>query len=278
MHNHFDQLAKQIGQIVLGPSGATATQVEITADAQYADLRHEPDPTRTRERERLGLLGRLVSQPCLIEVYSQSPSAEDFRACLAKHFIAWRARDASMGDPFLWIISSGVPTTLIDELELAPAPEWPRGVYLFGDNVLRIGIVVASQLPRERSSLLIRLMAGGRSVATAVSEVAALPRDAFERAATGPILLQFQRRLGLEPDRAPDEEDFFMEMLKSWDDFKDDGIVIGTAQAVLTVLDARGIATPGVARDRILAEQDLERLKRWLKRAAIAPTIEAVLD
>ncbi len=49
------------------------------------------------------------------------------------------------------------------------------------------------------------------------------------------------------------------------------------ADAVLTVLRARGIAVPAAARKRILAEKDLRQLKRWLKRAIVATSIDQVI-
>src|SRR5262245_65202570 len=96
MRNRFDYLSKQIGQKALGPFGTAVTQDPINAKTQYADLRYEPDPARQAERDRLGLLGRLAASPCIIEACSEAPQAEDFRACLTKHLVAWqqRARDA----------------------------------------------------------------------------------------------------------------------------------------------------------------------------------------
>ncbi len=75
MRNRFDQLAKQIGQEALGPSGTTVARDEISPDAQHADLRHEPDPKREAERARLGLSGRLAAVVCLIEIYGHAPDA-----------------------------------------------------------------------------------------------------------------------------------------------------------------------------------------------------------
>src|SRR5689334_6014510 len=74
MRNHFDHLAKELGQAALGPSGITVVNEPITAETQYADLRYEPDPARQAARDRLGLLGRIASDVCLLEVYSQAPS------------------------------------------------------------------------------------------------------------------------------------------------------------------------------------------------------------
>ncbi len=50
------------------------------------------------------------------------------------------------------------------------------------------------------------------------------------------------------------------------------------ARAVLTVLQARGLAVPDAARERILAQKDPERLERWLEKAVVAGSVTAVLD
>ena len=52
----------------------------------------------------------------------------------------------------------------------------------------------------------------------------------------------------------------------------------GTARSLLTLLRVRGIAVPDDSRERILAQKDLERLERWLEKAAVASSITAVLD
>ncbi len=50
------------------------------------------------------------------------------------------------------------------------------------------------------------------------------------------------------------------------------------ARAVLTVLRVRGIAVPEIARERILAEKDQERLERWLEKATVVPLVSEVID
>jgi hypothetical protein len=51
------------------------------------------------------------------------------------------------------------------------------------------GLIAARELPRDRTTLLVRLMAAGPLLASAVPEVARLPADAAERAVAEPILL-----------------------------------------------------------------------------------------
>jgi hypothetical protein len=80
MRTRFDHIGKQIGQKALDPFGPTAVQHAILPEIQYADLHHEPDPARGGDRTHLGLLGRLVSGSCLIELYSGVPGNADLRA------------------------------------------------------------------------------------------------------------------------------------------------------------------------------------------------------
>ena len=302
--NHFDRIAKDVGKEALRSSGTTLVNEEINSATQYADLSHAPDPARKAERDRLGLLGRLAAEPCLIEVYSEAPSPEDFRACLAKHLAAWqeRARDhkkrtesqhppEKFVDSFLWIIAAGAPKSVLSKLkfEAAPEPDWPKGVYCFGADVLRVGIIVASELrPGDRTTLLVRIMAAGPLLAQAVEEVAALPEDAYERVIAEPALLSFQQSLGQVPSQKidKDEEAFIMAMIKSWAEARaegrDEGRAEGHAEAqahdIITVLRVRGIAVPDVVRDRILAQRDLERLERWFEKAIVASSVAEVID
>jgi hypothetical protein len=63
-------------------------------------------------------------------------------------------------------------------------------------------------------------------------------------------------------------------MYKGWEDARTET----RADAVLTVLRVRGIAVSDAARKRILAQKDLQRLKRWLEKASIATSIGEVID
>jgi len=294
MRNRFDHLAKEIGQKALGPCGSTVAHDGIAPETQFADLRHEPNPARKAERARLGLLGRISAALCLIEVYGHAPSAEEFRACLAKHLAFWqqRARNkkrrqkrqarTKFVEPSLWIIAAGAPTTILTKLKLAPARGWPAGVYHFGDDILRVGLVVASKLPRHRSTLLVRLMAAGPLLAQAIKELRALPANAHERVVAEQILLRLRSVLGDKPRRTPKEQEFIVAMLKGWEDARAEGRaearVEVQANAVLTALRVRRIAVPEAARKRILAEKDLQRLERWHEKAIVATSLGEVID
>jgi hypothetical protein len=295
MHNPFDQLAKKVGKGALDTSGVTVVQYEIARDAQHADLRHEPDPARGAERARLGLLGRIASALCLIEVFGHGLAGAELRASLSKHFAHWedcarrtRAQNQRRQhkglppepnvEPILWIIAAAVSAPMLRKLNVEPARGWPPSVYFFGDDLLRVGIIVARELPRDRSTLLVRIMAGGPLLADAIADLAGLPLDAPERTVAEEILVDLQHRLGRKQSRTPEEEEFIMSMHSTWEKARIEGRDEAVARAVLTVLRARGIDVPEKARELILAQSDPEQLERWLERAAVAASVAEVID
>ena len=58
---------------------------------------------------------------------------------------------------------------------------------------------------------------------------------------------------------------------------REEGKTEERAHAVLAVLDVRGIDVPEAERERILAQTDMERLGRWLKRSVVATSLAEVL-
>ena len=80
------------------------------------------------------------------------------------------------------------------------------------------------------------------------------------------------KRAGMIP------ESFFEDSFQVYRECVKQGRTEAARNAVLIVLQARGLAVPDEVRERILAQKDSERLKRWLERAAVAASVAAVLD
>ncbi len=299
MRNVFDQLAKKIGKEALDTCGVTVAQREVSRDAQHADLLHEPDPTRDAERARLGLLGRLAAVLCFIEIYGHAPDGAEIRACLAKHFAHWverrrraRAQNKRRGErglppapftePFLWIIAATVSAPMLRKLSVEAAPSFPKGVYLFGEDLFRAGIVVANELPHERSTLLVRMMAAGPRLSRAVMELEALPADAEERAVATGILIHLWSALRRKSSLSEEEEELIVKLqetgAKAQEKWRKLGRVEEAARNLLAVLEVRKLAVSESVREHILAQKSAARLERWHKRAIVAASIDDVID
>jgi glutamine synthetase len=136
-------------------------------------------------------------------------------------------------------------------------------------------------------------MAAGPLLPQAIEDLSALPADAHERAVAEQILLNLQHALGNKPSRTAEEQEFIVTMQNSWEKAREEGRKEGrkegrdegrnearaeaAARAVLTVLRARGIDVPEAARERILAQKDIECLQRWLEKAAVAASVAEVI-
>ena len=63
-------------------------------------------------------------------------------------------------------------------------------------------------------------------------------------------------------------------MLKTWEETRNEGRIENAAEDVVDVLRARGIAVPTAVHKRILAQKDPKQLKIWLKKAAVAESVD----
>jgi hypothetical protein len=169
---------------------------------------------------------------------------------------------------------------------------------------LYLRVVVLAELPRTRSTLLLRLLGAGRVLAGALEDLDALPGDAWERSIATPILVQFGRATLGKPQT--NEEDDVSTAIQTWfedyqQELRDEGLRAGrdeglragrdeglragrdegraeeAARSVLTVLRVRGVAVPDGARERILAQKDPSLLERWLEKAAVAGSVADVI-
>lgn len=220
VRTRFDQLGKNVLRDALLRLGDAQTETEVPpGDAQRIDLWFVPDQTRQRAGPgATGLLGALAEAPALIELWSSVPDERAFHACLRKRY-TWHhglelrdKRDWAM--PELWGLSAGRPEGLLVRFGFEPAPDGPTGHYRMAAPALQARMIVISELPRVRDTVLLRLL-GSRAVRrAAIRDLAALSPDAWERGVALPWLV----RLGFEVQAADpstvssEEMEFSMDM------------------------------------------------------------------
>ena len=148
-------------------------------------------------------------------------------------------------------------------------------------GLFRVGIVVASELPRERSTILVRLMAGGRMLPGAISDLSALPEDAPEHVVSAKILVGLRHALGSKPHRDPEEQEFIasmeniMEKLRG--EAREEGRLTQARAALRRVFAVREIAASPADEARLGACADLATLERWLDQALVAQSVAEAL-
>ena len=217
----FDQFAKRLFTAAWEGTGVVQTDAEVLVDAQFIDVWFEPDPTRDAERAERGLLGAMGREMCGVEVFRNTPDALRLAECQRKqltqlHTRALAAERAKQPPPALppamWVLSSGRPATGMEAARVRPMEGWPRGFYEGGWS-LTLRIVVLSELPVTRETLVLRLFTKGKVREAALRELQALPEDAWERQVATPALVDLRMLLSADAvtyTQGSEEQEFFM--------------------------------------------------------------------
>ncbi len=194
----FDHFAKALMIARESPFGRAESELELPGEALSADIAWTPYPKRLPRRPR-DALDRMSRTASLWEFFHKPPSREVFLTCVQK-LLAWfgrrcvEAREHNRRPPpapLLWTVSAGLPRRLFASDSFEAMKGWPRGFY--ADVATgHVRIVVVSQLPRVRDTLLLRLMGAHRTLRDAIDDLRALPADAPERIIALPHLLRLR--------------------------------------------------------------------------------------
>jgi hypothetical protein len=299
MHHRFDHFAKNLLRDALSRACTSETEVEVLAATQKIDVYTVPDPARAAERARMGLLGELAATPSLFEPFHDTPTLRKLRRCVNKqhtwhHELERRARAAAgalsaegreepaadeVPFPALVAIGPGHPETVLDAYGCRPAGP---GIYeaVWG---LALRVVVLSELPRTRDTLLLRLLGNGRLLREALADLAALPDGAWERSIATPLLVHF--KLDGKEHSTNEEDDVSAEIRAWFEDYErkmrneaiKEGHNEGERALLLRLLRTRFGELPAAAIARIEAA-DVTDVERWGERMFGAQALAEVLD
>ncbi len=170
----YDLWAKLLLSEICEGKGSYGVETEVVVSPRRVDFWYQPDGVSTLP----GIFGPLLGAgPTVVEFYHQAPAATAWLQCIQKQVAmqSWLKTE----HPWMYLISAGRPNGLIHEGRLAPVPQWMRGFYELAP-LYRARLVVVSELPRERDTLLLRLLGSGRTLREAEQELAALPALCWE--------------------------------------------------------------------------------------------------
>lgn len=177
----FDQLAKQLFEELLQPFGEVQISLEVPGESHLVDIYFAPIAYRNQDRSPLGLLGEMITSPCLFEPFRNPPSPSDYHRCKLKHewmiadFYRQRGQSVSLQElPILWIISPTLSQNFLTSAGAIAKEDWCHGVYWKGE-MERCGFIAVHQLPKTPETLWLRLLGKGNVQQQAIQEVMALP-------------------------------------------------------------------------------------------------------
>jgi hypothetical protein len=231
-----DQFAKQFLSELLEPLEAEVkVNYEVHAASRYVDIYFSPK-TATLDStllEALGLLGRMVSQACLIEPFRNPVNQEDVCNCLLKLFLVQskirehqkqqnklKIQESTTPEeleeleelPDLWILSTSVSDVLLSRFGAKTKPEWGDGVYFLAE-ALNTRIIAINRLPKTPETLYLRMLGRGKVQKQAIEEfLALLPETSPLRQYTLKMLFMYRIYLEGKTDLTEDEKELFMNL------------------------------------------------------------------
>jgi hypothetical protein len=211
-----------------------------------------------------------------------------------RHFLSRRRTLPPL--PIQWVISSGRPDAGIDGLGFRPLTGELRGIYE-SPPLHCTRLVVVSELPVARATLLVRLLGAGSVLKHAIAELHALPAEAPERRLALPVLLRLRLTVPTDPaQQTSDDQEFLMntqDIVETWRrEAVQEGVQQGLEQGVqqgleqgvererkllLRLLRRRFGAEVGGETERRVAAAPAEQIEVWAERVLSAATLTELL-
>ncbi|KYF81819.1 hypothetical protein BE20_44000 [Sorangium cellulosum] len=222
----------------------------------------------------------LDGRPVLaIVVEAQLGRDPDKEYAWPSYLVAVRARYRCRACLLVATTDEAIAAWSAQPIDLGP-PDWVLRPYVLGPSAVPVVTEPADARARPEVAVL-SVMAHGQSAAGLAIAMAALA------AAAG--LDQEQQALYLDVVLSSLNEAARRSLeakMKSGYEFQSDfarnyvakGRRQEAANAVLTVLEARGLDIPPEVRERVLASTDMTELDRWLRRAVLITDAKALLD
>jgi Domain of unknown function (DUF4351) len=216
-----DLFAKQHLEALLESLGTVTTSRKVTSETREVDLWFAPHDEAYEQLSALGVLGRMVSQCCMIEPFRNSIQSQDVSSCVGKLIDltelfrrqAKRERKSLQESalPRLWILSPTVSERVVQGFGAGQAPTWPTGFYGLPPQ-FRTALVAIHQLPVDETTLWLRLMGRDGVQRRAISELLALPSDYPMKRKTIEHLAVLQISLNLGQNLSTDERALAMNL------------------------------------------------------------------
>ena len=139
-------------------------------------------------------------------------------------------------------------------------------------------LVVVSELPVARDTLLVRLLGAGSVLKHAIAELQALPADAPERRLALPVLLRLRLTVPIDPaQQTSDDQEFLMNTQGIVENWRREAMEQGERKVLLRLLRRRfGPEVDGEAERRVAAAS-AEQVEVWVERVLSAGTLAELL-
>jgi hypothetical protein len=292
VRTRHDEWVKRALALWLREIGDVEIDARIAGQSRRGDVLFTERRDRPAHRRRLGTLGTLARGEVLIEPFRNPMTESDLKSCVLKA-IDLEAREAraarragrkrsSVVGPTLCAITPTMSKAYAAAMGIKPMGAGKRGLHTLLGPSWRTAIVAVNELPVTRATLWLRLLGRGKVQAQAVRELAEMSEREPLKDATLALLIAWQQ--SLPPPGEQDEADRELTMnldqiYQRWEKKTlAKGEAKGKAEAVLAVLEGRGLAATAAQRKQVLACTSSAQLDAWLRAAGTVASVKELLS
>ena len=268
-----DEFAKNYLTELLNTIGKAKSDEGIRSERRVGDVWFERDPSVSiaQQRERLGLLGQLLTHDSLIEVFRNPASEFEILVCKGKliDLVCRRVREAKRRDepvkseklPYVWLI---MPTAS-KEIRNGYGARKSRipGVYRL-PKFDRAGLVVVHQLAVTKETLWLRLLGREENQNRAIQEFLGQSTLSVLYDSIEEILANYRANLEANRPLESEEEELIMNLsaayLKKKQEWKEEAQIEAQIEAAINFLRL-GVSSGIIAQALGLSIETIENLR-----------------
>jgi hypothetical protein len=234
-----DSFAKDWMREFLNDFGTVETEYPISGEVRHIDVYFEPD--RAALPAPMGLLGRMIEAPCLIEPFRNAVPINEIGNCKTKsvilgHNLVRQAKKAKRqfrytDRPFLWIISPTLSPAIAQGFGGHQTRHWGAGIYFLPRHE-RTALIAIHQLPVTLDTLWLRLLGRDTVQKNAINELMALPASHPYRSSTLKHITVLQKTLTARHNLTKDLQVVIMNLAITYEQIEAEIIEKGMAKGI----------------------------------------------
>ncbi|HIK38608.1 MAG: DUF4351 domain-containing protein [Geminocystis sp.] len=174
-----DEFVKEYIPLLYSEYGEVKAGATLSSQRQEIDILFYPNKPLP---SFLGLLGRIVFDCTVLEVYRNPVVGEQIRSCLGKLIELHNSQrgqarldnSSTKTLAFLWIITPTISKSILKQFGAFSPQGWERGVYFLPPG-LNTGIIAIHQLPVTDDTIWLRILGRGKVQLEAIRRLQQFP-------------------------------------------------------------------------------------------------------
>jgi hypothetical protein len=286
VRTRHDEWSKRALSLWLSELGDVQLDARIAGESRRGDVLYTERRSSPAHRRRLGTLGELARGHVLFEPFRNAPTLAELKSCVLKavDLEAQEARAARrdkrklslVEGPMLCVITPSMSGEFAAQAGATPLAADRRGLHTLAAMWGTV-IVAVNELPEDGATLWLRLLGRGAVQAAAVRQLLTMGEQEPLRDATLRLLVAWQQSLPPPAQQTEDEQELTMNLDRIYESWERKTLARGKAEAMLAMLDGRGLVVTAAQRKQVLACTSAAQLDAWLRAAGTTPSVKALL-